>query len=670
MLEFIYITLTTYIFLLFTGIGIYILLTPNFLRNPVIFPFLMPVCGLLQLSIVSAYIISFDLQIIYSSYVSVFAGIITFSLSFKYKKDLILNGIESLKQLSIKYLLGAILVVVALMIVLSPTSEGNFLTTPYRIGIDQVGYNETAQFLMEGGTLKKVATELMSQLDTTDIEIARKNNQKALKFNVYVDSEFLLNSLRWGYPALVANLAFISGIGHVLKISFLSLILNYGLLFSFSYYLLFHHLNCSRSFSFFLSIAILLNCNLLNIYYEGQNAQIFGMPILFMIQISYLWLRKEEGHLKFFEGLQMIFKKEYIQLILFIAFLTAGSLCVYNEIIFSLIIFMILILFLDLIISRRIRGLSTILLGIAIALGFLIVIPFSFKWTAFIIPHLKNIKIGGWWQPKWAFPSEALGVFNIYTETAIMPVGRTELELLLNIIASGLILVFVIVYLMKGKDLDRPFWLSAPVFILLIFIKNRYIEKIHNYQYMKAYTIFLPVIFAFVFASVSFSLKVESKFIRNLIRLICGVFIFFVIANGVSYIYKYTKERGYITGDMFELANSKEKLNLNSYVFVTHKLRMDEFMLTPLIPMNWINLNFSGTTPNVKAYLDKTVAILIKKKDVKCSNCIVDKYTNNIVYENPSFIIIDTKRLLRESYDEKTDKCDHSYYLKYFDGLE
>lgn len=670
MLEFIYIIVTIYLFLSFTGVGIYILLTPNFLRNPVIFPFLMPVCGLLQLSIISAYIISFNLHIIYSSYISVFAGIVTISLSFKYKKDLILNGIESLKQLSIKYLLGSIFVVVALMIVLSPTSEGNFLTTPYRIGIDQVGYTETAQFLFTGGTLKSSTAELLEQLDTKDVIAAKQNNAKSLKFNTYVDSEFLLKALRWGYSAILANLTYITGQDNVLRVAFIGLIFDYALIFALTFYFLFYLFEYSYFISLVASLALLLNCNLLNVYYEGQSAQIFGMPILFMIQISYLWLRKEEEHLKFFESLRMIFKKEYIQLILFIAFLTAGSLCVYNEIIFSLIIFMLITLFLDMVISRRVRGLSTLLPGISIALGFFIVLPFSYKWINFIIPHLKNVKIGGWWQPRWAFPSEILGVFNIYSETVIILVGRTDLELLLNVIATGLILIFAIVYLTKGRDLDKPFWLSAPVFILLIFTKNRYIENIHNYQYMKAYTIFLPVIFAFVFTAITFSLKAESKFLRNLIRLIRFVFIFLIMVNGISYINKYTKERGYVTRDMFDLADSKDKLNLNSYVLITHKLRMDEFMLTPLIPMNWVNLNFAGIFPNVKTHLDKTVAILINKKDVKRGDCIVESYPENIMFENPSFIIIDTKRLLRESYDEKIDKCDNSYYLKYFEGIE
>ncbi|OGW12017.1 MAG: hypothetical protein A2W77_00760 [Nitrospinae bacterium RIFCSPLOWO2_12_39_16] len=673
MLEFIYVTVVAYLFLSFTGIGIYILLTPNFLRNPVIFPFLMPVCGLLQLSAISAYIISFNLHIIYSSYISVFAGIITLSLSLKYKKDLILNGIESLKQMSLKYLLGSILVIAALIIVLSPTFEGNFLTTPYRIGIDQVGYTETAQFLFKDGTLRSAEIEIMNQLDTKDIVAAKKNNIYALKFNSYVDSEFLLKALRWGYSAILANLTYITGQDNVLRVAFIGLIFNYALIFALTYFFFFYFFEYSYIFSLLASLALLLNCNLLNIYYEGQSAQIFGMPVFLIMLLVFLWLRRDEPRLKRLRFLDLFFDKENLQQIFLVAFLTAGLLSIYNELIFTFIIFLVLVMFFDIILTRRVKLYSTILIVTSVGIGFLIVLPFSFKWLYFIIAHLKNVGIAGWWQPKWAFPTEILGISDIFANNPKMGTDlqiRSKWDLLLNIILSELILTVVLVYISKAKDVDKSFWLSAPFFISLIFIKNSYVEHIHNYQYMKAYTIFLPLIFVLVFASLSFCSRSKSRLIEYMVKSARYMMILLIMASGLFYINKYKQERGYVTRDMFDLATLNQKVDINSYALITHRLRMDEYMLAPIIPLNWLNLNFSGNIPNIKPHLNKQVAILLKKEDLKCSVCIVKKYSDFIAYENPSFIIIDTKRLLKESYDEKLDKCDLSYYLKYFGGLE
>ena len=294
--------------------------------------------------------------------------------------------------------------IIVLIIVLLPTLKGGFLTTPYRIGIDQVGYTETAQFLFKGGTLRSAETEIMHQLDTEDIEVAKKNNVNALKFNSYVDSEFLLKALRWGYSAIIANLTYISGHENVLRVAFIGLIFNYALIFALTYCVLIYFFEHSHGFSLAVSLAILLNCNLINVYYEGQSAQIFGMPIFLLILMIFLWLRKNELKLKQANNLKMFFNRGNLQFILFVAFLTAGLLSVYNELILTFIIFLFIVMFLDIILTRGVKLYSTLLIALSIGVGFLIIYPFSFRWLHFIIAHLQNIGIAGWWQPKVGIP--------------------------------------------------------------------------------------------------------------------------------------------------------------------------------------------------------------------------------------------------------------------------
>jgi len=43
---------------------------------------------------------------------------------------------------------------------------------------------------------------------------------------------------------------------------------------------------------------------------------------------------------------------------------------------------------------------------------------------------------------------------------------------------------------------------------------------------------------------------------------------------------------------------------------------------------------------------------------------MLERYSGSVLYENSSFIVLDTKRDLKESYDPVTRKCNWEYYLK------
>ena len=194
----------------------------------------MPVIGLLQLAIISIYLIVANTSVTNAAAISLLAGSVTLWLSLRFRSRIAIDYAECRKHLS-RLVLTITTAFIVLFVIILPLRKGGFLTTPYRIGIDQVGYTETAQFLLKGGTLESSAAEIMQQLDTDDLEYAKQNNARALKFNAYVTSEFLLKALRWGYPAIVANLTFITGNENVVRIAFIGLLLNYGLIFALTY---------------------------------------------------------------------------------------------------------------------------------------------------------------------------------------------------------------------------------------------------------------------------------------------------------------------------------------------------------------------------------------------------------------------------------------------------
>ncbi len=410
---------------------------------------------------------------------------------------------------------------------------------------------------------------------------------------------------------------------------------------------------------------------MLNIYYEGQSAQIFGLPVFLTILLVLLYQRKNES-LRISSLPPGQFLRENLRQVFFIAFLAAGLLSVYNELIFTLIVFLVFVGLLDIILIRRINLQSAILLAVSLALGFVMVSPLSYKWIHFIAAHLKNVAIAGWWQPKWAYPSEILGLFDIYLNNPKMGTNlliRSIPDQLLNIMISELLVAVILVYITRAKDVDKAFWLAAPIFILLVFIKNHYIEQIHNYQYMKSYTIFLPLIFFLSFASLSFCTSAKSRFVSNTIR-ICGYAVLaLILMQGLLYINKYNHERGYVTNDMLSLAACDKQINLNDYALITRPLTMDEYMLTPIIPLNWLNLNFAGNTPFMEPHREKEAALLVNKRNLKSNDIVSKKYADTIVCQNTSYLIIDTKRKVRECYDQKTKKYNIDLFTKQFEDL-
>ena len=124
-----------------------------------------------------------------------------------------------------------------LLAVLAPVLAAGFATTPYRSGIDQVGYSESAQYLLEGGTLGKLRSRLLSELETKSLTVAKQQNNKDVRFESYVDSEFLLKARRWGYPGALAAMTALTRNDHVFRLAFILLIIEYSLTLALVYQL-------------------------------------------------------------------------------------------------------------------------------------------------------------------------------------------------------------------------------------------------------------------------------------------------------------------------------------------------------------------------------------------------------------------------------------------------
>ena len=203
------------------------------------------------------------------------------------------------------------------------------------------------------------------------------------------------------------------------------------------------------------------------------------------------------------------------------------------------------------------------------------------------------------------------------------------------------------------------------MFVLLVFMKSAYFDRNHNYNYMKAYTIFLPFLLIFWFQTTEFlALRRAGKGWAMWIHYLVPVLI---LGNGMAFISQYLKESRVVTRDMFALHQHNRSKNneFNEYVFITQKSRIDEFMLVPLIPFHWLN---QGENKELRPHLNKRVVLLVRKEDL-ASPSILNRYRGDILHENPSFVMIRTPFQLKELYDPRRNQYDWKLSVKTYQDL-
>lgn len=651
-----------YLYSFFVGLGFYCFVTPKYLQKSFLLPFLAPMFGLMIISIVNIFYMYTNTKVTNSPYTTTTIGAVCFLLILLYKKEFFENIYEKFKSLNRQDFFKIILVLIISLFVLSPVLRSDKPTTPYRIGIDQVGYAESAQFLFNGGTYQKAADNIKSQLAETDINKALKRERLGLNFNSVIDAEFIVNWPRCGYHTVVATLTKLIGGNHVFETEFIILIIPYALIFALVFYLMKDKFEYSSDISFIVAMGIALNCNLLNLYYEGQYAQIFFIPIFSLLLISYMNLRSSVEDFSF----KSLFMYNSNYSIIFPSLLIAAVGSCYLESLILLFGFVGITVIYDFIFKKRFKTASFMTIITSMLIGLLIILPQSIKMIQSLLRLTSQFSTAGFWQPKWASVLEILGIFNMYTPASVNApyslLPRSLPELIINISLSTLIIMAIFLLLKKNQKIDASFWLTAPTLILLVYLKTRTFEHIHNYQYMKTYTTFLPIVFVLVFVAIDFVSKLTEGSKKKIIASLKYLFIFTVMISGLNYIKQYNAEAGYVTKDMYSL--SKFGKEIDSYAIVINKNGIKEHMLAPIIPFNWLNYSESQF---VQPALSKTVLIIVDKNRLMCEECFTQKYSTDIVYSNPSYIFIDTKLPISAGYNN--GKFDWRYFVKKY-GFE
>jgi hypothetical protein len=279
-------------------------------------------------------------------------------------------------------------------------------------------------------------------------------------------------------------------------------------------------------------------------------------------------------------------------------------------------------------------------------------------------------------QPQWAMPSEMLGMSNIYhnfmswfrPEFASKLGHRSAGSLVFNVIASLLIVIAFVRHILTSRSLDKSFWLAAPAFVLAIFLWSYFHMKGEkNYLYMKSYTLFLPFLFT-AFYAIPLSSPRRFQHLHKGVRYALSVAIIIV---GLSYVHEYSATGTYVTNDMFELYAYSQETDLSNVVFlpkdkvagesdVDHRRqawqqRMLETEILPLFPVNMVDQSMPPEQ-NFNKHLQKRVYLILRKSDLPCWPCTAQRNAQRLVWQNHTFVIIDTGRVLRDAFPNGTSE--------------
>jgi hypothetical protein len=623
--------LLIWLFSFFTGAGLYELVVPDNIKTYYLYPILAAGLGLLQLAIICAYLIYFSASIVSASYISAGVGVTTLILALVLNAHDLKPMRERMRELGKLFSLRALAFAGLLCLVLAPVWAARMATTPYRIGIDQVGYAQAAQYLLEGGTLKKAAGTLLNDLQTRDLKKAEAQNILTLNFEAFVDSDFLLKAFRWGFPGAVAALTLLTRSGHVFRIEFLFLIFSYALTLGLAFQILKRYFMLTSNAAFAATAALGLNCNLLNVYYEGQLAQVFITPFFLLLFAVYLYVRKTSS--------------DAIRSAILFAFLIAGIFSSYNEAIVLIGALFYLILLLDFCLYRKTNRPAMLVLTIGFVAGFAAALPISAGWLAYTAANLQGLARGGFWQPHWASLAEILGFLNMYGQIGYALLPRSPLNELLSMGLSVVLACGVLLFIAREKNLDRAFWLAPLLLIAAAYVHVHYIAQILNYSYMKIYTMLIPlaacVVFAAIFSLTSSRVKLGKLMSYGAVAVVC--------LTGMSYIGQYLVESQYVTKDMFALYKFQHGRRFdNDAVMMPRKqlqAAIQEYMLAPLISMNWLN---EGVFPKSLLSYDKKRVITILTGEDACLQCLVLNHPHQVEYSNPSYVVFDSGLMVHD----------------------
>ena len=506
--------ITTYLLFAFLGLGAYVLVVSKRGIRPTTLFVLPPFFGCAGVVLALTHCLSWRLDIPQASIAVLAAmGIPSLVAVFLARRELARTLRRSMRSLRCMAWASTALLMGGLL--LWSASRDGWLNSPYRLGIDQVGYITTAAVLMDGATLDTIESRLLADTMSRNRAEAMQRIKSAVNYTNQLAAVFLFGAVRWGFSLLLVFLATVLRLPHVAisvyPLLAVALLLLHGLVFLF----------CrsrwrSAGFAPCLAIAssVSLNANMLNVAFDGQLGQAFGLPFFFAWWWQFTSVFFDSTAARH-SGTRRLFRKSCTSWA--IAVLAAVTLLpTYGEFVILLCILAALTLPADTTVNVF-RGRSCCLwpyqfLALSFGMALAMLGSFGGSWLHNVTStRFGDLSQAGRMQPSWAGPLEILGFFDMYTSAVYELVRQSYHDMEFHAAANAILLVTVAWGIVRNSALWWSSWAVLPVFVTLVYYKTRFIEEIHNYQYMKSYTMAGPVLFLLFAGCLLSVLAVDRK---------------------------------------------------------------------------------------------------------------------------------------------------------------
>lgn len=649
-----------YSYLSAAGLGLVLLTAPRPLREPVVMPVIAPLVGFGVTSVAGSYAIALNRPVREALLAALVPGAAALAVAFYRDRSACRELPRDLANALWRHR-GAAAVIVALVVLVgAPGAWRERATASIRYGPDVVGYAQTARFLHSGGTLESAEDRLLAAVGTSDLEMAKRRNAEALDVNTYIQSEFLLKALRWGYPATVAMLTELVGAPHVyslvLNLAVLSLVLAAALLA----WAARRHLGLGRRGAMVVALVYILNCNVLNVLYEGQYAQVYAAPFLVVLVVVLMQLRRSVLTPGAAAPAMTEEDERPLKVVAFVSLLVAPLLVAFTEVVLVFGAILGLVAVTDLLTRRRIDRRSLAVFGAGSFAALAITGPFSFRWLRQVGSIATGVETAGWWQPQWALPAEIVGLSDMYRgindRTAYRLLERTALDATLNVAVSIALCVGVVVFVRLAAGSDRSLLLAGPLFVLLMFAKVHFLDEANNYQYMKAYTLAAPLVVLTLAAAACFFARLAHGNAAVAVRFIGLAALLVATATGVRYWNHFQKTSDRITGSWYALGDASNRGVFRKASVVVYASPLRDLALAPLVDFRWLNREIGTTGVRLGPHRNKEVLFIVDKDHIACAPCIARRHPRRVVFDNAQFLVVTTRQPVLSFVDQGTGK--------------
>jgi len=490
------------------------------------------------------------------------------------------------------------------------------------MGPDAIGYANAVVGLMEDGSFERLRSiaiassghNLEDELFDQEVRAVYKIPDKSLS----IKTEFIVGSLRVGFPGIAALVTNQLGLRHLLTAMNVT-----AALFLVVGAILIYDLLRSHKFKGFISAMVaclsMINISLLVGFHEGGVAQAF----MFSATAAFITASLHHG------------LSQRTRLLLYVAaYLPAISSYVDMLFVYTGVTAICWIL------ARVVNNQESLrrarLSAVGVCLSGVLLAPLSIKLPHFLLRRLADARQGGWNWGSWTELTGVLGIANPYYSSAPDSILAQLVLILLGV---------VVVHHLKQGEATRSlagvhiFAGSAVIFGTLFYFYSRILMDHTTYQWFKLVGTFLGplsiplIVLAVPRQSVRFQ-KVNLKTITTLLLVVLLTF-----SVSLRYVRFYFSESNALPHELVnEISDSDVRAIAREYQAFGH-YGWQEIALTPFWSAQYLNRDDGRVRPIAQP--DQPVGLIVRESDCPEWECLRDVPEDNKIPIGTQYLIID-----------------------------